>query len=145
MIVVGVDGSKLSLVALRTARSLADRLDCRLHAVTVVQYPVALAVPVASSELSPRAEAVGLLEECIEQVFGVPNPEGVQKTVVGGHAANVLVEASEQAEMLVVGNRGRGGVQDLLLGSVSSTVVSQARCPVLIVHGHRRAKRRHHL
>ena len=139
-IVVGVDGSKLSIIALRTARRLAGKLGCTVHALTVVEHPVAMAVPVAASELSPGAEAVGLLEECVEQVYGEPDPQGVRKTVVGGQAARVLVEASDQAEMLVVGNKGRSGISDLLLGSVSTAAASHARCPVLIVHGRRRVR-----
>ncbi|MEB7447251.1 universal stress protein [Arthrobacter koreensis] len=133
-IVVGVDGSQLSLVALRTARRLADLLDCRIEAVTVWSYPVALAVPIASAEWSPRVEAQSALEETLQATFGQDVPEGLKKLVVSGQPVQVLVEASKGAEMLVVGSRGRGGFAGLLLGSVSSAAAAHAHCPVLIVH-----------
>ncbi|MFF2605866.1 universal stress protein [Arthrobacter koreensis] len=133
-IVVGVDGSELSLVALRTARRLADLLDCRIEAVTVWSYPVALAVPIASAEWSPRVEAQSALEETLQATFGQDVPEGLKKLVVSGQPVQVLVEASKGAEMLVVGSRGRGGFAGLLLGSVSSAAAAHAHCPVLIVH-----------
>ncbi|MSR99873.1 universal stress protein [Arthrobacter sp. BL-252-APC-1A] len=133
-IVVGVDGSALSLVALRTARRLADLLQCRIEAVTVWSYPVALAVPIASSEWSPRVEAESILDETVQEAFGEDLPEGLQKTVVSGQPVPVLVEASNDAEMLVLGSRGRGGFAGLLLGSVSSAAAAHAHCPVLIVH-----------
>lgn len=133
-IVVGVDGSELSLVALRTARRLADLLQCRIEAVTVWSYPVALAVPIASSEWSPRVEAESILDDTVQEAFGEDLPEGLQKTVVSGQPVPVLVEASNDAEMLVLGSRGRGGFAGLLLGSVSSAAAAHAHCPVLIVH-----------
>jgi nucleotide-binding universal stress UspA family protein len=53
--------------------------------------------------------------------------------VVEGHAAAVLVERSEGADLLVVGTRGHGRFTGMLLGSVSEHCVIHARCPVLVV------------
>ena len=133
-IVVGVDGSALSLVALRTARRLAELLQCRIEAVTVWSYPVALAVPVASTEWAPGVEAEKALDDTIREAFGDDIPEGLQRTAVAGQPVQVLVEASRGSEMLVLGSRGRGGFTGLLLGSVSSAAAAHAHCPVLIVH-----------
>lgn len=133
-IVVGVDGSALSLVALRTAHRLAVLLECHLQAVTVWSYPAALAVPIPSTEWAPRVEAANALDETLAEAFGEELPEGLRKTVVAGPPAQVLIEASRGGEMLVVGSRGRGGFAGLLLGSVSSAVAAHAHCPVLIVH-----------
>lgn len=133
-IVVGVDGSSLSLVALRTADRLAGLLGCHIQAVTVWSYPVALAVPIPSTEWTPRVEAETALDETLQAAFGKDLPAGLTKTVVAGQPVQVLVEASRGAEMLVVGSRGRGGFKGLLLGSVSSAAAAHAHCPVLIVH-----------
>ncbi|WP_312180276.1 universal stress protein [Arthrobacter sp.] len=133
-IVVGVDGSALSLIALRTAHRLAGLLQCHIQAVTVWSYPVALAVPIASTEWTPRVEAESALDETLQEAFGPDLPKGLTKTAVAGQPVQVLVEASRDAEMLVVGSRGRGGFAGLLLGSVSSAAAAHAHCPVLIVH-----------
>lgn len=79
-IVVGVDGSSLSLVALRTAHRLADLLGCHIQAVTVWSYPVALAVPIPSTEWTPRVEAESALDETLAAAFGQELPEGLTKT-----------------------------------------------------------------
>ena len=133
-IVVGVDGSELSLIALRTADRLAGLLECHIQAVTVWSYPVALAVPIASTEWTPRVEAESALADTLQEAFGPGLPAGLTKTAVAGQPVQVLVEASRDAEMLVVGSRGRGGFAGLLLGSVSSAAAAHAHCPVLIVH-----------
>jgi nucleotide-binding universal stress UspA family protein len=52
---------------------------------------------------------------------------------VEGHPAGVLVTAADDADLLVVGSRGRGGFVGMLLGSVSRQVLSHARCPVVVV------------
>jgi len=57
----------------------------------------------------------------------------VRRTVSHGHPAEVLTDASTNAELLVVGSRGHGGFVGMLLGSVSLHVSSHARCPVVVV------------
>ncbi|MER5959744.1 universal stress protein, partial [Streptomyces sp. NPDC001893] len=57
----------------------------------------------------------------------------VHERLVRGNAAEVLVDAAEGAEMLVVGGRGHGGFRRALLGSVSQQVAHHAPCPVTII------------
>jgi nucleotide-binding universal stress UspA family protein len=83
-----------------------------------------------------RAEQLleALLGELEETVSGVE----VQRTVVEDRRpAEALVERSADADLLVVGSRGRGGFTELLLGSVSHAAVLHAVCPVVVVPSHR--------
>ena len=133
-IVVGVDGSRLSLQALWKARRLAEVLDCSLQVVTVWEHSVALTSPIPSETWSPHVEAEHALSEAVAEAFGADLPADMELTALVGKPVKLLIEASRGAEMLVVGNRGHGGFAGLLLGSVSSALAAHARCPVLIVH-----------
>ena len=75
-----------------------------------------------------------MLQTALDEVFASQRPLGLETVVKQGHARNVLLAASEDAEMLVVGSRGRGGFAEMLLGSVSAACVEHAPCPVLVVH-----------
>ena len=76
----------------------------------------------------------GLLEEVDQTIGGVQ----VQRTVVEDqHPAEALVALSADADLLVVGSRGRGGFAELLLGSVSHAAVLHAACPVVVVPSNR--------
>lgn len=57
----------------------------------------------------------------------------VSSEIHQGPAAAVLLTASKDADLLVVGSRGHGGFTNLLLGSVSSQIAHHAPCPVLII------------
>jgi nucleotide-binding universal stress UspA family protein len=85
-------------------------------------------------EWDPAADAQKILDDTITEVFG--GQSGTLSTsVVEGGAARVLLDAGEQADLMVVGSRGHGGFTGLLLGSVSSACAEHATCPVLVVHG----------
>ena len=64
---------------------------------------------------------------------GQPRAAGIEQRVVEGTASAVLVDESQQADLLVVGSRGHGGFAQLLLGSVSQQCAHHAACPVVIV------------
>jgi nucleotide-binding universal stress UspA family protein len=133
-IVVGVDGSPHARLALKWAADEAKRRDSLLRIVFAEVDEVAN-VPgwyeSGSSGITPGEavvdEAVGLVATRHPSVL-------VHSEVVKWPAAMVLTSASRSAELLVVGSRGRGGFDELLLGSVSDQCIQYAECPVAIVH-----------
>jgi nucleotide-binding universal stress UspA family protein len=73
------------------------------------------------------------LDKALIEVFGTATPDDADTKVAYGHPAMVLVNESEAADLLVVGNRGHGAFHGMLLGSVSIHCVTNATCPVLVV------------
>ncbi|MDV6259924.1 universal stress protein [Rhodococcoides yunnanense] len=132
-IVVGVDGSPCSILALKRARPIADASNWGIDAVAAWQYPSYLGAG-AIGDIHPDDDARQFLHNSIEAAFGDDLPVDLEEIVTRGIPSQVLIEASAEAEMLVVGSRGHGGFVGLLLGSVSSQCAEHAWCPVLVVH-----------
>ncbi|MDJ0360660.1 universal stress protein [Rhodococcus sp. H29-C3] len=81
----------------------------------------------------PDKDAEKVLAETLTVAYGESKPDGLRALVHAGNAAKVLIDAAKNAEMLVVGSRGRGGFVGLLLGSVSKSVAEHAECSVVVV------------
>jgi nucleotide-binding universal stress UspA family protein len=135
-IVVGVDGSEPSKAALRWADRVAGATGAGIEAVIAWQYPPMYGGP-TELRRQPETEASHIVQNTLHEVFGAHPPPMLEASVRRGHPRDVLLAASEDAEMLVVGSRGHGGFVGLLLGSVSMACAEHARCPVLVVHGAR--------
>jgi nucleotide-binding universal stress UspA family protein len=133
-IVVGVDGSAPSILALRWAGALAPLLKARIRAVTCWQFHIAVGtfIPVI---WDPEQEARKVCAAAVDTAFDGDAPSGLELVAAQGQAAKVLVEESRTAQLVVVGSRGHGGFEGLLLGAVSATVAEHAKCPVLVAHG----------
>ncbi|GLY49828.1 universal stress protein [Lentzea sp. NBRC 102530] len=130
-IVVGVDGSAAAKAALRWAVDQARVLECPVDVVSAwhVDYAVMMGpMPVASVPDPAGVEAAqrAVLDEATAGV-------DVRRVLAEGDAGDLLVKMSRDARMLVVGNRGRNPLAELLLGSVSSYCVHHATCPVVVV------------
>ncbi len=133
-LVVGVDGSAPSILALRWAGALAPFIKAHIRAVTSWQFHVAFGTftPVV---WHPDDEARRICVEAVAKAFNGAPPEDLEMVVSQGPAAKVLVAESSTAALVIVGSRGYGGFEGLLLGAVSATVAEHAKCPVLIAHG----------
>ena len=129
-IVVGVDGSDESLVALDWALSEAKVRGAALEVVHT--YMPNLSEAAVGTEPSPR-EAEELLRKMVEPTAGAYPGVPVTALAVEGPSARTLLDTAAGATLLVVGSRGRGGFAGLMLGSVSQQVVHHATCPVVIV------------
>ena len=138
-IVVGVDGSPGSRRALEWAVREAARRDAELVVLHAWHFPSAAYVPyVPASSIT-----VGVMEEAGEKLLAemeaameIPPTLRIRHLVVEGSAAPKLVHEAADADLLVVGSRGRGGFSGLLLGSVSQQCAHHAPCPVVIIPGH---------
>ncbi len=129
--VVGVDGSESSQLALRRAAVEAVAHGAVLevlHAWTYLDQPGPTFDPHYG-----EAQARERIDAFVGAVLGDDRPANTVLTVINDHAAPAILGASEGAFMVVVGARGLGGFKQLLLGSVSNQVVHHASSPVLVV------------
>jgi nucleotide-binding universal stress UspA family protein len=138
MIVVGVDRSEGANKALAWALAEARLRHSPLRVVSAGEFPTLYAAPglVPPVDLDPEhyeKAATRMLSAALEEQEDATEGVEIDRAVTNGHAARVLVEASADAELLVVGSRGRGGFTGLLLGSVSQHCVQHAHCPVVVI------------
>lgn len=137
-IVVGVDGSANSLAALRWAAQAAALRGCELHVIHAWLTAIPLPFTEVSGEVAQTLEkqAHTVLDDSVDQALtGLPGIEDVviHRSVVAGSATQALIMRSREADLLVVGARGRGGFAELLLGSVSHQAMLHASAPVAII------------
>jgi nucleotide-binding universal stress UspA family protein len=131
---VGVDGSRSSVAALEWALRQAELTGSTLEVITSWEWPTnyGWAYPFPP-EYDPKVDAEKMLSDVLAPHLVDHADVPVQMTVVEGHPAPVLVEASAGADLLVVGSRGHGEFAGMLLGSVSEHCATNARCPVLVL------------
>ncbi|MET8540637.1 universal stress protein [Kitasatospora sp. NPDC004799] len=132
-IVVGIDGSEPSKAALRWAVGQAVLTGATVHAVAAWEYPSLYGwfAPMVDDGFERTARRT--LSAEINEILGPDRPVDVRESLVLGHAAEVLLEAAEGADLLVLGSRGRGTFARTLLGSVSTRCAVHGACPVVIV------------
>jgi nucleotide-binding universal stress UspA family protein len=139
-IVVGVDGSKHSDAALDWAVRMAKGMDSEVVAVFAISPPIRFdtgfmaGIPPVESDPVWRAE----MKKDFEEDWCKPlRDAGVRyRTVMqDGRPASVIARVGDKvdADVIVVGRRGRGGVAELLLGSVSHELVLHSKRPVLLI------------
>ncbi len=138
-IVVGVDGSRESIAALRYAIREARLHGDRVKAVTAWYVPAGAYgsgfVPTAPDPADFEQEAGDALAAAIAASAAEGEGVPVEAVVREGEAVHVLLEESEGAAQLVVGSRNLGFVSQLVHHSVSGQCAHDAHCPVTVVHG----------
>ncbi len=141
-IVVGVDGSPSSRTALRWAVRQAELTSATVDALIAWQYPVTFglygwapgSMDDGGTNFAELAEKT--IVDVINKVVDPVSDVRIRSRVVQGNPAQVLIDAAEGADLLVVGSRGHGGFTGALLGSVGTHCVHHARCPVVVIRGH---------
>jgi nucleotide-binding universal stress UspA family protein len=134
-IIVGMDGSSCAEAALEWAAEEASVRNAKLRAVAVWEIgptPVERfpTLDLIEAYRSGADEAVRAAEEYLDSDW--PELDGTAETWEG-NPADVLISLASASDLLVVGNRGRGDVASLVLGSVSHHVVQHASCPVVVI------------
>ena len=138
-ITVGIVGSSHSIRALEWAVNEAAVRHAPLTVLTVhlvlqsgwTGNPVIF--PKDSEELEQERQAAEEMTLKVTSQLGEARPASVTVRAVNGFPSQELIQASREADLLVVGSRGAGGFARLLAGSVSSQVVHHAHCPVVVV------------
>lgn len=135
IIAVGVDDSESSHRALEWAAQEALRRGAVLQVVTAWSWdavegaPLAAVDPATMEELAEQTQS-----RAIAEIVDVMDPKPpVTRRIVQAAAVEALAEATQEADLLVVGTHGRGPVRSFLLGSVSLSVIKHAACPVVVM------------
>lgn len=138
-IVVGVDGSENAYAALSWAGRTFP--DADLVAVTSWQTPVDAPVLFGGDrfDLSAfRAHAKAVVNEAADRAaveLGT-DADRIERRIAEGDPRSVLTGVQEEADLLVLGRRGRSGLSHLVLGSTTTSLIHQPQCPIVVVPGH---------
>ncbi|CUH13701.1 Universal stress protein/MT1672 [Jannaschia seosinensis] len=141
-ILVGYDGSKNAARAVEKAAQIAGACDAKLTVLTVYRHHSLLEASLSmvrpgdpgSIDNALRGYATEAAEygKTVARANGAPSARAFVKS---GHPARSMVEFAQKhdVDLIVIGSRGLGSVENYLLGSVSHKVSGLARCPVLVV------------
>jgi nucleotide-binding universal stress UspA family protein len=145
-IVIGTDGSDDAVAAARRAVEVLAS-DATIHLVCVAEPPAVVSAGMesgfAGGIATPQevdtawAGAISEAEQALEVTTSALGAVTVEPSVAQGDPGAVLCDRATDlgADVVVVGSRGRGAIRRALLGSVSTYVVHNAPCPVLVVRG----------
>ena len=145
-IVVGVDGSEPSRQAMDWAWDEALLAGAELDLVHAWIYPYGVGHRVTVTEPVElvRLDAARLLDDEAQALTsrkgagsGAGPMPAIHAVMREGSPSDELLSESKDADLLVVGSRGRGGFLSLMLGSVAHQVSSHAQCPVVVVRSPR--------
>jgi len=138
-VVVGVDGSEQSRHAATVSADLARKNGATLHLVTIVRPPEGW-WGIVGSPPTPSALSKSLTDaqrEILDSVVGEMDLTGIEVIQVEdvGDPARMLLDYAQKvdADVMVIGRRGAGVIERIMLGSVANRVVHDAECPVLLV------------
>jgi nucleotide-binding universal stress UspA family protein len=143
-ILIGTDGSDDALAAARRAVDVLAS-DATIHLICVAEPPAIASAGMesgfAGGIATPREvdaaweDAIGEARAALERTASAVGVASVETEVERGTPGTVLCERAKalNADVVVVGSRGRGAIRRVLLGSVSTYVVHNAPCPVLVI------------
>ncbi|MGV9818681.1 universal stress protein [Nocardia xishanensis] len=131
-ILVGVDGSENSVPAVRYAFDQAARRKVELVALHAWRDTSSIDLPAPEWDSIRETERATLAERLAG--FGEEYPDvTVRRIVVSDRPVRALLEASADAQLVVVGSHGRGGFSGMLLGSTSNALLHAVECPIVVL------------
>jgi nucleotide-binding universal stress UspA family protein len=131
-IVAGIDGSPSSLAALEWAARQADLTGSALVVVGAWRLPGTYAAAGITDEYDPAADMQRVLDHSLHAIQQRHQTLQATGQVTEGYPGPALVDASRDADLLVVGSRGHREFTEILLGSVGMHCATHAHCPVLV-------------
>ena len=139
-VVVGIDGSAAALRAVRWAVPEARRRRAVLHLVTALAWTDDRLVGLPGLGQAPYGQYLRTAAEnglaAAEAAALEADPDlPVERELVLGFPAGVLLERSQTAELLVIGDHGRGRIASAVAGSVAISVAARSACPIVVVRG----------
>ncbi len=138
-VVAGIDGSDQSRHAATVSADIARRNGATLHLVTIVRPPegwwgIVGSPPTPSALSKSLTDAQREILDSVVAQLDLTDLEVIQVEDVGDPARMLLDYANKvDADVLVIGRRGAGLLERIMLGSVANRVVHDAQCPVLLV------------
>jgi nucleotide-binding universal stress UspA family protein len=134
-IVVGIDGSPVSLSALEWAVRHAELTHGSLEIVAAWDWPISFGWSMIPEGYDPASDLRKTIDPLIAELRRAHPNVTMETKIVEGHPAPVLIEESKGADLLVVGSRGHGEFVGMLIGSTSEHCVANAPCPVVVIRG----------
>lgn len=136
-ILVGVDGSHASYKATWWAANYAKHAGLTLQIVCAYSLPsyAAVSFDATYTAMGDDNAAHSDAQEILSKAKAVADEQGVeaQTLIVTGDPSSVFVELSRNYNLIVIGNRGKGGLAERLLGTTSSSLPAYAYCPIVVV------------
>jgi len=142
-IVAGIDGSEHSARVIEWAVREAALQKAALTVITVHSVPASpwtgnpTILAGETADLEHIRQTAEELTQKVTSDLGESRPTSITVRAVAGYPAEELINASRDADLVVVGSRGAGGFARLMMGSVSTQVAQHAHCPVVVVPGQR--------
>lgn len=136
-ILVGVDGSHASYKAIWWAANYAKHAGLTLQIVCAYSLPsyAAVSFDATYTAMGDDNAAHSDAQEILSKAKAIADDQGVEAAtlIVTGDPASVFVELSRNYNLIVIGNRGKGGLAERLLGTTSSSLPAYAYCPIVVV------------
>ncbi|WP_019260795.1 universal stress protein [Gardnerella greenwoodii] len=136
-VLVGVDGSHASYKAVWWAANYAKHAGLQLQIVCAYSLPsyAAVSFDATYTAIGDDNAAHHDAQEILSKAKAVALEQGVDATtlIVTGDPSSVFVELSRNYQLIVIGNRGKGGLAERLLGTTSSSLPAYAYCPIVVV------------